>query len=58
MSGATEAASKGNTVWKVALSILDLLRRPPFEMSADLAEGMIKGTCKHKALLAKQFTNN
>lgn len=53
IAGATEAASKGKMVQKVALSILALLGRPPFEMLAGLAEGLIEGACPHKRVLAK-----
>lgn len=58
MPGATELVSKGDSVRKVALSALTLLRRPLFKMPADLAEVLMEGACLHKGLLAKQFANN
>lgn len=58
MAGATESASKGKMVRKVAPSILASLGRPLFEISADLVEGLIEGACWDKVLLAKQFADN
>lgn len=53
MFGATESASIGKMVEKVAPSTLAWLRRPLFEMSANIAEGLIEGTFWYKRLLAK-----
>lgn len=58
MAGAMEVASKGQTIWKVAPSDLALLIRPPYEMLANVAEGLIEGSCEHKGLLIKQFANH
>lgn len=58
MGGDTESISKGKTVQKIAPSALALHERPPFEMLADLEEGLIEGTCQCKGLLAKQFADN
>lgn len=58
MAGATEAAGKGKTIQKVALSILDSLTKPLNDISVDLAEGLIERACDHKALLSKYFTNS
>lgn len=55
---AMESTSKGKMDRKVTPSALALIARPQFEMSADLAEGLIVGACWHKGLLAKQFANN
>lgn len=45
MAGAMKSASKLEIVQKVALFVLVLLTRPPFEISADLVEGLIQGAC-------------
>lgn len=45
MAGDMESESKGKMVWKVAPSTLVSLRRPLFEMSADLVEGLIDAAC-------------
>lgn len=58
IDGAIESVSKRKTVWKVALFILASLGRPLFEMSVNLAEGLIEEACQHEGLLAKQFANN
>lgn len=58
MAGATESVSMGKTVRKVAPSVLVLLGRPPFGMSADLAEGLIEGAYQYTRLLVNQLTNN
>lgn len=58
MAGAMEAASKGKKIMKVAPFVLALLRRPPLKILPNLAEGLIKGTCEHKPLLAKQLVDN
>lgn len=58
MARATESVNRRKTVWKVALSTLDSLRRPLFEILADLVEGLIGGACHHKELLAKKFVDN
>lgn len=58
MAGTTQAASKGKGVKKVAPLSLSLYRKPPYRMSANAIERLIKGTCKHIALLSKQFANN
>lgn len=51
MAGAMKVVSKGKTFRKVALSVLALLRRPPFEILADLIERLIEGACWHKEML-------
>lgn len=58
ISGATEAASNKKMIWKVATSILALLAKPSYDMSADVVEGLSKGSYKHKALLIKQVADN
>lgn len=58
MAGAIEFMNKEKTVQKVASSVLVSLRRPSFEILAELVEYLIGGTCKHKGLLARQFVDN
>lgn len=41
IAGATEAVGKGKTIRKVAPSILISLAKPPYEILADMAEGLI-----------------
>lgn len=54
----TEALGKRKTVWKMACSILALLVKPLYKMLVEVAEEMIKRSCKLRAQLSKQFANN
>lgn len=58
IAGSIEVASKGKTMLKVAPSVLASLVRPPFEMLANVVEGLIEGVCEYKVLLSKQFADN
>lgn len=54
---ATKAVIRGKTTQKMAFSVLVLLVKPPYTISADIVVGLIEGAYKHKALASKHFTN-
>lgn len=56
--GAIEAIEKGKAVEEMALSSLDTLANPLYKILVNAVEGMIKGACKDKVLLSKQFAKN
>lgn len=56
--GATELVEKGKGKRKVVPSFIASLVNPPFDLQAEVAEGLIESTCKDKQLLSQQCTEN